>query len=136
MERPLPRRTRLPKPVTWHDMAEQQKNGNGHKWLVISLPILAAIAGVLGFFYGIGQRGGKITEVVDWKTETAPRIERMDSKGTISFELFHIQYDKEQAQQYERIKDLEKEVKQIEVLKARLDDLKDDMRKQRNENSN
>lgn len=101
-----------------------QTNGNGKtKWLAISIPLLAAVTAVLGFFYGIGQRGGKITEVVDWKTETAPRIERMDSKGTISFELFHIQYDKEQAQQYERIKDLEKEVRQIEALKARVNAL-------------
>jgi hypothetical protein len=99
-------------------------NGNGKtKWLAIGLPLLAAIMAVLGFMYGIGQRGGKITEVVEWKKETAPRIERMDSKGTISFELFHIQYDKEQAQQYERIKELEREVKQIEVLKSRIDTL-------------
>jgi hypothetical protein len=84
----------------------------------------------------VGQRTGKISEVVDWKKETAPRIERMDSKGTISFELFHIQYDKEQAQQYERIKDLEKEIKQIEVLKARLEDLREiTIRKKLNENS-
>lgn len=73
--------------------------------------------------YGIGQRGGKITEIVEWKNDTAPRIERMDSKGTISFELFHIQYDKEQQQQYERIKELEKEIKQVEVLKSRIDNL-------------
>lgn len=107
-------------------------NGNGKKWIAISLPILAAAAGVLGFIYGVGQRGGKITEVVEWKNETAPRIERMDAKGTISFELFHIQYDKEQAQQYERIKELERKAEQIEVLKARLDALEKE-RKIKNE---
>lgn len=99
-------------------------NGNGKtRWLAVSLPLLAAVMAVLGFMYGIGQRGGKITEVVEWKQETAPRIERMDSKGTISFELFHIQYDKEQAQQYERIKELESKIGQIDVLKSRIDAL-------------
>jgi hypothetical protein len=99
-------------------------NGNGKaRWLAVGIPIMAAATAVLGFMYGIGQRGGKITEVVEWKNETAPRIERMDSKGTISIELFHIQYDKEQAQQYERIKELESKIGQIEVLKSRVDNL-------------
>jgi hypothetical protein len=102
-------------------MADEHKNGKA--WLAVGIPIMAAATAVLGFMYGIGQRGGKITEVVDWKNETAPRIERMDSKGTVSFELFHIQYDKEQAQQYERIKELEKEIKQVEALKARIENL-------------
>ena len=47
----------------------------------------------------------------------------MDSTGTISFSLFHAQYDKEQAQQYERIKELEKEIRQLEVLKQKVESL-------------
>lgn len=107
-------------------MPDEHKNGNGRtRWLVIALPLLAAIAGVLGFMYAIGQRTSKIGEVVDWKSETAPRIERMDSKGTISFELFHTQYDKEQGQQYERIKELEKALydERIKDLKSRIEAL-------------
>jgi hypothetical protein len=104
-------------------MADEHKSGNGKAWLAVGIPIMAAATAVLGFMYGIGQRGGKISEIVEWKAETAPRIERMDAKGTLSFELFHIQYEKEQAQQYERIKELEKEIKQMEVLKNRLDNL-------------
>lgn len=114
------------KPNTCNDMADEHRNGNGRtKWIAIGLPLIAAIMAVLGFMYGIGQRGGKITEVVDWKNETAPRIERMDSKGTVSFELFHIQYDKEQAQQYERIKELEKAIydDRIKDLKLRIEHL-------------
>jgi hypothetical protein len=102
-------------------VAEEHKSGNGKAWLAVGIPIMAAATAVLGFMYGIGQRGGKITEVVDWKNETAPRIERMDSKGTVSFELFHVQYDKEQAQQYERIKELERKVEQIAVLKSQIE---------------
>jgi septal ring factor EnvC (AmiA/AmiB activator) len=67
--------------------------------------------------------GSKIAEVVEWKKEMAPRIERMDREGTVSFSLFHIQYDKEQREQYERIKELEKEVRQIEVMKQKIESL-------------
>jgi hypothetical protein len=107
-------------------MPDERKNGNGKaKWFAVAIPILAAATAVLGFMYGIGQRGGKITEVVDWKNETAPRIERMDGEGPVAFKLFHIQYDKEQAQQYERIKELEKAIydDRIKDLKARIETL-------------
>ena len=79
------------------------ENGNGkHKWVAIGLPILIAVVGVLGFFYGVGQRTNKIAEVVDWKAETAPRIERMDAKGTTSFKLFHEEYLRTQERQEAR----------------------------------
>jgi len=106
-------------------MAEQH-NGNGKaKWFAIGIPLLAAITAVLGFFYGIGQRGGKITEVVDWKQETAPRIERMDSQGTTSFKLFHDEYLRTQARQEAKLIDLEQQIrdKQLEDLRARLQTL-------------
>lgn len=102
-----------------------EKPKNGNRWLLIGLPLMSAVFAVLGTVYLVGQRTNKIAEVVEWKNDTAPRIERMDSKGTVSFELFHIQYDKEQAQQYERIKDLEHALydKRIEDLKLRLETL-------------
>jgi hypothetical protein len=34
-----------------------------------------------------------------------------------------VQYEKEQAQQYERIKELEKEIRQIEVMKQKIESL-------------
>lgn len=105
---------------------------NGTKWLAIGLPVLVAVSGVLGFMYAIGQRTSKMVEVVEWKKETAPRIERIDSKGSVSFELFHIQYDKEQAQQYERIKELERQIGQIDVLKTRIDILERKQNEDRN----
>jgi hypothetical protein len=99
------------------------ENGNGKtKWVAISLPILAAVAGILGFFYGVGQRTNKIAEVVDWKTETAPRIERMDSQGTTSFKLFHEEYLRTQARQEATMEKLRQEVhdKEMADLKERL----------------
>jgi hypothetical protein len=104
----------------------EPRNGNGRtRWLAISLPILAAITAVLGFFYGIGQRGGKITEVVDWKAETAPRIERMDAQGTTSFKLFHDEYLRTQARQEAKLIELEQQIhdRQMEDLKARIQTL-------------
>jgi hypothetical protein len=92
------------------------------KWFVVGVPVLAAVAGVLGFFYGIGQRGGKIAEVVDWKTETAPRIERMDAKGTNSFEIFHDEYLRTQKRQEDELERLRQEIhdKQISDIRERL----------------
>jgi hypothetical protein len=110
-------------------------NGNGKtKWLAIAIPILAAATAVLGFFYGIGQRGGKITEVVDWKSETAPRIERMDSQGTTSFKLFHDEYLRTQSRQEDWIRKIEQDVhdKQMTDLKERVLTLE----RERNQNEN
>lgn len=98
-------------------------NGNGRtKWVAISLPILAAVAGILGFFYGVGQRTNKIAEVVEWKNETAPRIERMDRSGTTSFDLFHQEYLRTQARQEDKLKELEQQIhdKQMEDIKQRM----------------
>jgi hypothetical protein len=103
------------------EMAEG--NGNGKtKWLVIGLPLLAAIMAVLGFMYGVGQRGGKITEVVDWKNETAPRIERMDSQGTTAVKLFFEEYLRKQQRQDAERDEMKKEIhdKQMEDLKQRI----------------
>ena len=99
------------------------ENGNGtKKWIAISLPILAAIVAVLGFIYAIGQRTSKIVEVVDWKNDTAPRIERMDAQGTTSFKLFHDEYLRTQARQEAKLIDLEAQIhdKQVEDLKQRI----------------
>jgi flagellar basal body-associated protein FliL len=106
-------------------MAEQH-NGNGKaKWVAIGLPIIIAAVGVLGFFYGVGQRTNKIAEVVEWKQETAPRIERMDSQGTTSFKLFHDEYLRTQARQEAALIELEHQIrdKQLEDLRARLQTL-------------
>lgn len=99
------------------------ENGNGkHRWVAIGLPLAIAIVGVLGFIYGIGQRGGKIAEVVDWKIETAPRIERMDAKGTNSFEIFHDEYLRTQKRQWDELERLRQDIhdKEISDIKERL----------------
>lgn len=104
-------------------MSETTKNGNGKsRWLAIGLPLVIAAVGVLGFFYGVGQRTNKIVEVVDWKKDTAPRIERMDAKGTNSFEIFHEEYLRTQARQNNELERLRQEIhdKTIADIKERL----------------
>jgi hypothetical protein len=104
-------------------MAEGNSNsGRQSRWLSITIPLLSAAFAVLGFVYFVGQRGGKIAEVVDWKEETAPRIERMDAKGTNSFEIFHEEYLRRQVQQERQVDQLEKDIhdKEMEDLKARI----------------
>jgi hypothetical protein len=86
------------------------------------MSILSFVGGVILAAYVVGQRTGKVGELVDWKTETVPRLERMDSKGTLSFEGFHDEYLRTQARQEAALTKLQEEVhdKQITDLKERL----------------
>jgi hypothetical protein len=103
-------------------MAEGNSNSRSSKWLAVVIPLLSAAFAILGFVYFVGQRGGKIAEVVDWKDETAPRIERMDAKGTNSFEIFHDEYLRRQVRQEAQLDKLEKDVhdKEIADMKERI----------------
>lgn len=76
--------------------------------------------------YIVGQRTGKVLELEKWKNEIAPTIHRMDSVGSLSFEHWKSGHDresdswkaahaKEHARVDERLKDLEKEVKQLQI---------------------
>jgi hypothetical protein len=92
------------------------------RWITIGLPIVIAAVGVLGFIYAVGQRTNKIVDVVDWKHDVAPRIERMDSKGTLSFEIFHEEYLRTQSRQEEWLRKIERDVhdKEMSDLKDRI----------------
>lgn len=50
----------------------------------------------------------------EWRTVHNPRIERMDSKGTTSFDLFHQEYLRTQHRQEETMKDLDRRVRELE----------------------
>jgi hypothetical protein len=102
---------------------EQHKNGNGKaKWIAIVASILSFFAAVIFGAYVLGQRTGKVLDLNEWKTETVPRLERMDSQGTLSFKSFHEEYLRTQARQEAKLIELEKDIheKQVEDLKARL----------------
>jgi hypothetical protein len=76
-------------------------------WADLAKYIASAVVGAIFAAFVLGRNAQKINDVVHWKTEVAPRIERMDRQGTLSFELFHERYKQEQSQQYDRLKDLE-----------------------------
>jgi flagellar basal body-associated protein FliL len=102
-------------------MPEEPKNGKG-KWIAIVSTILSFAVGVIFAAYVLGQRTGKVLDLNEWKTETAPRIERMDAVGTNSFKFFHDEYLRTQARQEAMLIELQGEIhdKQMEDVKSRL----------------
>jgi hypothetical protein len=95
---------------------------NKTKWVAICASVLSFLAAVIFGAYVLGQRTGKVLDLHDWKVETAPRIERMDARGTNSFEIFHDEYLRTQARQEAKLIELEQMIrdKQLEDLKTRL----------------
>ena len=84
---------------------------------IVSFVIGCVIA---GFTVG-GVRQKVVTvgkDMEDWKREWkevhAPRIDRMDSIGSLSFDHFHKQYEKDQSRIDEHLKNLDKDVKELQ----------------------
>lgn len=85
--------------------------------------ILTVIATIFLFGRQVGTLRQELNDVARWKLEAGPRIERMDRGGSISFENFKTTYDLEQAKQYKRLEELEKEVKHIQTIELRIERL-------------
>jgi hypothetical protein len=83
-------------------------------WVGVGKQILSFIVGVIAAAFVLGSARQRVSDLTAWKAETAPRIERMDSKGTLSFELFHREYERTQHRQEEKLKELEKEIRTLE----------------------
>ena len=92
-------------------------------WMGIGKIVIPFVIGVISTAFVVGSARQKVQDVVKWKEEMAPRIERMDATGTLSFAHFHTQYEKEQMHQLDRIKELEKEARQIETMKLKIESL-------------
>ena len=90
------------------------RNGSKDVWMGIVKYVGSLLIGVIGATYFIGQRSDKVNRLEAWKEETAPIIKRMDATGTLSFELFHKEYERTQHRQEEELKELEKQVRQLE----------------------
>jgi hypothetical protein len=69
-------------------------------------------AGAVIFFFG--GREAKINDLVSWKVETAPVIKRIDSEGSVSFHVFHKEYERTQQRQEDQIKELDKRLRDLE----------------------
>lgn len=96
-------------------------------WVGIWQAALGLFIGIVVSAFIFGRQAGdlrqKINDVVSWKAEAGPRIERMDRGGSISFENFKTHYDAEQAKQYKRLDELEKEIRHIQTIELRIDRL-------------
>jgi hypothetical protein len=90
------------------------ESNNRHGWVGIWKPILSFFVGVIVASFTVGSARQKVRDLVAWKAEIAPKIERMDSVGSLSFDHFHKQYEKDQARIDDRLKELEREVRTLE----------------------
>jgi hypothetical protein len=83
-------------------------------WLGAARTIVSGIiaAGAVIFFFG--GREAKINDLVTWKSETAPIIKRMDTTGTLSFDLFHKEYERTQARQERKLEEFDKRLRDLE----------------------
>lgn len=94
-------------------MPDEPRNGKG-KWIALITSALSFLVAVVVSAYVLGQRTGKVHELVEWKTETAPRIEKMQSEGTTSFKFFHEEYLRKQNSQDEYLRDLDRRIRELE----------------------
>lgn len=95
-------------------------------WMMdVGKQVVSFIVGVVVAAFVLGRGIQKINAVAEWKAEVAPKIERMDSVGSLSFEHWKLAHDKEsdrykQAHEKEhalaadRIKTLEIEMREIQ----------------------
>ncbi len=110
---------------------------NKDLWIGVGKQILSFVVGIVVAAFILGRNSQKINEMISWKqeatqrwkTDVAPRIERMDRQGSISFDNFHKQYEKEQANQYARLQKLEDEVNHLETMNLRIDRLEKQVNK-------
>ena len=111
---------------------------NKELWVGIGRQFITFIAGVICAAFILGRNSQKINAMIDWqkdvtqryKSDVGPRIERMDRQGSISFDNFHKQYEKDQATQNGRIGKLEDEVRHLETMQLRIERLERNAEKQ------
>jgi hypothetical protein len=103
-------------------------------WLgIIERAVTIGLTIIIAAFF-LGGKREKLTQKVgtlesdmaawkeEWKAEHK-HITAMDLEGSVATKNFIAQYDKEQAKQYEMLKELQSEVKHLEAMKAQLDRL-------------
>ena len=83
-------------------------------WIGMARTVVSGViaAGAVIFFFG--GREAKINDLVAWKIRTEPVIQRMDTTGTLSFDIFHKEYERTQRRQEEALKDLDHRIRDLE----------------------
>lgn len=94
---------------------EMPENATKHPvWIGVARTAVSAVVAAAAVVFFFGGREAKINDLVNWKGETAPIIKRMDTSGTLSFDLFHKEYLRTQDRQERQLEDLQKEVRVLE----------------------
>ena len=107
-------------------MADDKGNHTG-LWAAVGKIAAPFIGGVIAAAFWFGVRSQKLastqTEILLWKAEVAPQIQRMDSKGTAAGERFSLEQAKELGRLDERMKEVEKDSRSIEAMKLKIEGL-------------
>lgn len=99
-----------------------QKHSNR---VAIFSALVSLVLSIVFAAYIVGQRTGKVLEIEKWKNEIDPKISRMDSIGSLSFEHWKTAHDKESdnwkaahAREHDRVeahlKELDREIKELQ----------------------
>ena len=82
-------------------------------WIGIWKHIASFAIGVIVASFVLGSARQKMSDLQKWKEHIDPKIERMDSIGSLSFDHFHRQYEKDQAKIEKRLDKLEESTKKL-----------------------
>lgn len=108
-------------------MSDEPKGNHASLWAAVGKVAAPFIVGVVSAAFFLGGKSQKnastIQEVLLWKAEVAPQIQRMDSKGTVAGERFSLEQGKELGRMEKRLEELEKDAKQIEAMKLKIEGL-------------
>ena len=86
-----------------------------HQWRFdIGKQVLSFLVGVIVAAFVVGSARQRVSDLVAWRAEITPKIERMDSQGSLSFHSFEKHYMETQARHEERLRELEKDVKELQ----------------------
>lgn len=96
-------------------------------WAAVGKIAAPFIGGVVAAAFWFGVRSQKLAsnqqEIILWKAEVAPQIQRMDSKGTAAGERFSLEQGKELGRLEKDIEELKKETRPIEAMKLKIESL-------------
>jgi hypothetical protein len=110
-------------------------NNRKHLWMGVGEKVISFTIGVIVAAFFLGGARAKIQtlgrDMDNWKIEWKERekqITRMDLEGSVATKNFINNYEKEQAQQYQRLKHLEEQVNHLESMNLRIERLEREMK--------
>lgn len=83
-------------------------------WIGFARTAVSGVIAAVAVIFFFGARESKINDLVAWKVKAEPTLQRMDTTGTLSFDIFHREYMRTQERQEKRLDDLDKRVRDLE----------------------